>query len=175
MGYSALHRLRQNSRRIAAAAVAVFALNWLGLALMPCAMAYALPGAPAAVTATETGSQPGPGTMPEGCAGHPGAATAAPSAAAAAPLPLNGHEPCAWCLDAGSTGSLHDAGCGATPKPALDSRDSKTPVAPLLLALSATVLGIVPLESTSAAALVAAAPVLPPETPAADRYCRRLE
>jgi hypothetical protein len=189
MASIALHRLRRHSRRFAAATVAVFALNWLGLALMPCAMAYALP-APVA-HAAETAAAPTTlaNAMPAGCPGHAGKAVAgqAPSRAAAGPaLPpaapsgdapaaaAPSAEPCPWCLEAARGGPHHDADCGATPKPALDSRDAKNPVPPLLIALSAAVLGFVPVE----AAAVAYAPdddLLPPATPAVDRYCRRLE
>jgi hypothetical protein len=161
MGSNALHRIRRHSRRLAAAAVAVFALNWLGLALMPCAMAYALPEAPAAQQQAAADA-----ALP-GCPGHAGVVTPqdAPSAEG---------EPCPWCLEAGTTGGDHDAGCGAVPKPALDSRDAKNPVAPLLVALSAAVLGVVPLEA-SAPSFAPARDVLPPAMPAVDRYCRRLE
>lgn len=163
MGSNALHRLRHHSRRLAAAAVAVFALNWLGLALMPCAMAYALPEAPAAQ------QQKAADAALPGCPGHAGVATThdAPPAAPSG-------EPCPWCLEAGTTGGHHDAGCGAIPKPALDSRDAKNPVTPQLVALSAAVLGVVPFES-SAPSFAPADDALPPAAPAVDRYCRRLE
>lgn len=161
MGSNALHRLRHHSRRLAAASVAVFALNWLGLALMPCAMAYA-PEAPAAQ------QQLAADAVLPACPGHPG--LAAPSH----DTPPTSGEPCPWCLEAGTTGGDHDAGCGAIPKPALDSRDAKNPVTPLLVALSAAVLGVIPFE-TSAPSFAPADDVLPPGTPAVDRYCRRLE
>lgn len=161
MGSNALHRLRHRSRRLAAAAVAVFALNWLGLALMPCAMAYALPEeAPAAQ------QQMAADAVLPGCPGHAGVV---PHDAP----PADG-EPCPWCPEAGTTGADHDAGCGAIPKPALDSRDAKNPVTPLLVALSAAVLGVVPFETT-APSFAPADDVLPPAAPAVDRYCRRLE
>jgi hypothetical protein len=188
MASIALHRLRRHSRRFAAATVAVFALNWLGLALMPCAMAYALPAAGADAAGTAAPATTLAHAMPSGCPGHAGrvAANQAPSAAAVSPAPpalgpsgdapaaAPSAEPCPWCLEAGTSGPHHDADCGATPKPALDSRDAKNPVPPLLIALSAAVLGFVPVE----AAAVAFAPsddLLPPATPAVDRYCRRLE
>jgi hypothetical protein len=181
MASIALHRLRRHSRRFAAATVAVFALNWLGLALMPCAMAYALP-APAAETAAAATTLAN--AMPAGCPGHAGKVVAgqAPSMAAAspavpsvdAPAAAPSAEPCPWCLEVGTSGPHHDADCGAAPKPALDSRDAKNPVPPLLIALSAAVLGVVPFES-SAPSFAPADDVLPPATPAVDRYCRRLE
>jgi hypothetical protein len=164
MVFAALHWLRHRSRRFAAATVAVFALNWVGLALMPCAMAYAMPAPVAAAAAQPDAADTV--AMPAGCAGHP--------AAAAADHAAPSGEPCPWCVDAGAGGRAHDADCGAVPKPALDSRDAKNPVPPLLVALSAAVLGVVPLK-TSVAAFAAADPVVPPDTPAADRYCRRLE
>jgi hypothetical protein len=183
MGSAALHRLRRHSRRLAAATVAVFALNWLGLALMPCAMAYALP---APVLAAETTAAPAASSadaMPPGCPGHAAriaagqapSMTAAGQAVTAAPsVDPPSAEPCPWCLEAGPSGPHHDADCAATPKPALDSRDAKNPVPPLLIALSAVVLGFVPVEAGTAAY----APdddFLPPAPPAVDRYCRRLE
>lgn len=42
MSSATLDRFRHRARRIAALAVALFALNWLGLALAPCAMAFEL-------------------------------------------------------------------------------------------------------------------------------------
>jgi hypothetical protein len=161
MGSNALHRLRRHSRRFAAAAVTVFALNWLGLALMPCAMAYALPVAPAAQQ--PMAADP---VLPD-CPGHAGVA-------ASHDVPRAEGEPCPWCLEAGPTSGGHDAGCGAIPKPALDSRDAKNPVTPLLVALSAAVLGVVPFES-STPSFAPPDDVPPPATPAVDRYCRRLE
>jgi hypothetical protein len=188
MASIALHRLRRHSRRFAAATVAVFALNWLGLALMPCAMAYALPARVAHAAETPAAPTTLANAMPAGCPGHAGKVVAgqAPSRAAAgpavpaaapsadAPAAAPSTESCPWCLGAGTSGPHHDADCGATPKPALDSRDAKNPVPPLLIALSAAVLGFVPI----AAAAAAPAPdddLLPPATPAVDRYCRRLE
>jgi hypothetical protein len=169
MGSNALHRLRHHSRRLAAAAVAVFALNWVGLALMPCAMAYALPASPPEAAAGAVHSQ-APDAMPAGCPGHAGIAAPSDDTPAAAPS----GEPCPWCLEAGTTGGDHDTGCGAVPKPALDSRDAKNPVTPLLVALSAAVLGVVPF-ATSSPSFAPPDDVLPPAAPAVDRYCRRLE
>jgi hypothetical protein len=162
-----LHRLRQRSRRFAAATVALFALNWLGLALMPCAMAHAAPVSPAVSAA-----QAAPVAAPEHCAAHAAASDAAVDAGAKA-HPSTSGERCPWCLDADGRSAAAD--CGATPKPALESRDAKNPVTPLLVALSATVLGLVPVEAASTAAWANAGPALPPEDSVADRYCRRLE
>jgi hypothetical protein len=170
-----LHRLRLRSRRVAAATVAVFALNWLGLALAPCAMAFALPGATHATAVPAVAPAGADSTVaahPPGCPGHSGAATVAPAFTPEA-RSVDAH-PCPWCPDAGATGGSHDAECAATPKPALDGRDAKNPVTPLLVALSATVLGVVPVAA-SAGGWPAAEPAPPPDAPAADRYCRRLE
>jgi hypothetical protein len=161
-----LHRLRTRARRIAAATVALFALNWLGLALMPCAMAYAAP-AEALPAAAASASAAMPSAMPEGCPGHAGAAATQADAPAG--------EPCPWCLQDGPSQGHANADCGATPKPALDSRDAKNPVTPLLVALSATVLGFLPVDGAQAADWDGAAPALPPDQPLSDRYCRRLE
>jgi hypothetical protein len=108
--------------------------------------------------------------MPAGCHGHPAAAATSHEASLA---PASRH-PCPWCPDPATASGAHEADCGGIPKPTLDSRDAKNPVTPLLVALSAVVLGIVPLQS-SAAPFAAADPVLAPATPAVDRYCRRLE
>lgn len=51
MTSSLLHRLRRNRRGIASAALALFVLNWLGMALAPCAMAFAPAASFAAVEA----------------------------------------------------------------------------------------------------------------------------
>jgi hypothetical protein len=144
----------------------VFALNWLGLALMPCAMAYAVPAAPSAAVGAET-----PAGLP-GCEGHAGMTMPADAPPVAVPAPDG--EPCPWCLEAGPTVAAGEPDCGATPKPALDSRDAKNPVTPLLVALSAAVLGVLPVE-TAGTAYAPATDVLPPAAPAVDRYCRRLE
>lgn len=177
MDFSALHRLRRRSRGIAAATVAVFVLNWLGLALVPCAMALALPAvaqaaADVAVPAADVAA------MPPDCHAH-GASSAAHDApqSTATTKSTGAHGSCPWCLERApsQSGVPHDADCSATAKPALDSRDvAKGFQSPLLLALSATVLAIVPFDAFASAA-PAVEPVLPPEAPASDRYCRRLE
>jgi hypothetical protein len=175
MAFAALHRFRRRSRGIAAATVAVFALNWLGLALVPCAMAFA---APATAQAAQAAPDEVAGTadvqaMPPDCHAHRGTVDTASTPAAS---PGGGHASCPWCLERGTApaGAHDDAGCGAVAKPAVDSRDAKASHAPLLVALSATVLAIVP-PDVLAPVVAAADPALPPDTPAADRYCRRLE
>jgi hypothetical protein len=175
MGFQTLHRLRRRARGIAAATVALFALNWLGLALVPCAMAsaaaaHAATGLPAADTASAPTLDD---AMPPECRARMAAGAAdatTPGVDATAGTAAGDRAPCPWCLQGGASG----AACGATPKPALDARDAKGFPSPLLVALSATVLGVVPLDAVATVA-VAADPVLPPETPAQDRYCRRLE
>lgn len=169
----ALHRLRQHSRRLAAATVAVFALNWLGLALMPCAMAFALPAPVVGDAASAATPQVGGQAVPAGCHGHTAVTALGAGSAPVAAGPSTDAEPCPWCAEAGAGGD-HDANCGGLLKPAVDPRDAKNPVPPLLVALSAAVLGVVP----AAAAVAAYAPAdeaLPAAVPAVDRYCRRLE
>jgi hypothetical protein len=176
MGFQALHRLRRRSRGIAAATVALFALNWLGLALVPCAMASAVPAATHASMALPSADGASAPTlddaMPPECRARMAAAATHPTTPDARQTtgPAAGDSaPCPWCQQGASA-----AACGATPKPALDARDAKGFPSPLLVALSATVLGFVPLDAV-ATAVAAADPVLPPATPAQDRYCRRLE
>lgn len=181
MGYAVLHRFRRQSRRIAAAAVAVFALNWLGLALMPCAMAYAVPAA-AVADHSASAAHDVPAPMPAGCPDHPRAALPAVTLPGAdhAPAAKAATQACPWCVAAGNApaggaGTTHDRDCAVVPKPALDSRDAKSPVAPLLIALSATVLGMLPPDERARTVTPALDPLLPPDASASDRYCRRLE
>lgn len=181
MVFQALHRLRRRSRGIAAATVAVFALNWLGLALTPCAMASVAPsdgvhaamaGAPAAAPAANFDAD-ALAAMPPDCRARMLAAAGHP--ADGGPTSTNHDAPCPWCLAGGaSAAGPHATGCDATAKPALDTRDVQGFHSPLLVALSATVLALVPLDVLAPRA-VAAEPALPPDLPALDRYCRRLE
>jgi hypothetical protein len=145
--------LRRVRRRIAAATLAAFVLNWLGLALAPCAMAIS-PAPPAAAAPA--------------CPDH-----AAPASGAPRPMPA-GH--CAWCAGPApaSTAAGHDARhCAATPKPVLDSREATLASAPLAIALGGPV--VLALPADPGGGYAAADPVLPPARPAPDRYCRRLE
>ncbi len=181
MGFAVLHRFRRQSRRIAAAAVAVFALNWLGLALMPCAMAYAVPAA-AVAEQSASAAHDVPAPMRTGCPDHPRAGVPTPTLPAAdhASAAKSATQACPWCVAAGNApaggaGASHDRDCAVVPKPALDSRDAKSPVAPLLIALSATVLGVLPPDEQVRTGAPALDPLLPPDASASDRYCRRLE
>lgn len=146
MQRSILQRFRHGARRIAALAVLLFALNWLGLALAPCAMAFDLAaGAPdtsAAVAAHEHCPHCPPPDVP----------------------------PCH-----GASSSANDAACGATPKPALEAREVKLASAPLLVALSGPTLVLEPVPVNARRGYAADDPAPCPELAPPDRYCRRLE
>lgn len=183
MAFLALHGLRRRSRGIALATVAVFALNWLGLALTPCAMAAVGGVGPTHAVAAEASAGTLAGVsavfdaealaaMSPDCRARM-VSGAAPSDAAGSATP-HAASPCPWCLEGGPTSAASHGTCGATSKPALDTRDMKGLQSPLLVALSATVLGFVPLDGLAPRAF-AAGPELPPELPALVRYCRRLE
>lgn len=86
MSLPTLDRFRFRARRIAALAVAVFALNWLGLALAPCAMAFELaPVAPHAAAHEHCPHCPPPDVPP--CHGDEAAVAASADTCGATPKP----------------------------------------------------------------------------------------
>lgn len=86
MSFPTLDHFRHRCRRIAALAVAVFALNWLGLALAPCAMAFELAPTSEHAAAHEHCPHCPPAELPP-CHGGTDGAPASPDTCGAMPKP----------------------------------------------------------------------------------------
>ena len=161
-----LERIRHRRRAIARVAVTLFALNWLGLAILPCTMF--LPGPALASADPSVVAAPGEADAAAGGQWHDCGAVAEQ----ADPVAGTAGSPCAHC-PVTADHDANPAACQGVAKPAVDARDGSPPLAALAVAFAGVVLA---LETSERSALPPASQSLPvPGRDLLDRYGRRLE